>query len=310
MRSLGLIVSYLLVVFLGGAAFAPWIYLGAQYLAGGGSMFEAISDQPFHRYVNRCLILFGVLGLWPLLRALGVRSWREAGLAKADGKLKDLARGFLIASTVLAAVAALGLICGGRQLNLSHSHSQWLKHFKNATLAAVFVAFVEELLFRGGLFASLRRQKSLWVAALISSSIYAALHFLARPQNPAIIEWNSGFIVLGRMFAGLADVQLMIPCFFTLTVLGLILCIAFEGTKAIYLSLGLHAAFIFWTKTYAFILRAPPGSRSWLWGSNKFHDGWLPFLVLLCLLMLFTRRLLAKPPSVRYYATETASLAP
>ena len=83
----------------------------------------------------------------------------------------------------LSVAASITVALGARALDLDHPPERWLKHFKNAAMSATFVALLEELLFRGALFGTLRRTHSFWSAALISSSLYALLHFLERPGN-------------------------------------------------------------------------------------------------------------------------------
>src|SRR6185295_13366099 len=68
LRALGL---YLLAVFIGGALLAPGLYFLAQSFA---EPFSHLANSPFHRFVNRSLLGVALLGLWPLLRALGINS--------------------------------------------------------------------------------------------------------------------------------------------------------------------------------------------------------------------------------------------
>ena len=79
MRSLWALVIYIVAVFIGGALLAPWLYWLAQAFA---HTFPHIAAAPFHRFVDRSLLIFALAGLWPLLRALGMTSWRELGLVR------------------------------------------------------------------------------------------------------------------------------------------------------------------------------------------------------------------------------------
>src|SRR4051812_26333516 len=122
MRPLRALAIYIAVVFLGGALLAPWLYWLMQSLAhafpnafGGG--FPKLADSPFHRYINRCLSLLAVAGLWPLLRALGATSPRDVGLVKPFGQGKRFGGGILFGFASLAIVAALALASGARHVN-------------------------------------------------------------------------------------------------------------------------------------------------------------------------------------------------
>jgi len=73
-------------------------------------------------------------------------------------------------------------------------------------LVALFVGGIEELVFRGFLFTELQKDYSVWVAALISSSIFALLHLVweqreTTPQLPGL--WFMGMVlVLARFVDG------------------------------------------------------------------------------------------------------------
>lgn len=83
MRPAHALVIYIAAVFLGGALLAPWLYWLAQ---AGTDSFPKLANTPFHRFVNRSLLLLALAGLWPLLRHLGARSAGDLGLIKPTGQ--------------------------------------------------------------------------------------------------------------------------------------------------------------------------------------------------------------------------------
>ncbi len=93
MRPLRALVIYILVVFLGGALLAPWLYWLVQ---AGTKSATHIAGAPFHRFVDRSLLLLALAGLWPLLRNLGATSWKEIGFVKPAGQWRKLLGGFLL----------------------------------------------------------------------------------------------------------------------------------------------------------------------------------------------------------------------
>ena len=52
------------------------------------------------------------------------------------------------------------------------------------------------------------------------------------------------------MLAGFADFHALVPGFFSLTLAGILLGLAYQRTGNLYFSIGLHAGWIFWLKTY------------------------------------------------------------
>ena len=163
----------------------------------------------------------------------------------------------------------------------SGSPTAWLKQIGAALLTAIIVALLEETLFRGAIFTALRRAWNDRAALWTSSAIYAIVHFFARPESTTIIEWNSGFMVLGRMLRGFTELQTVLPGFFSLTLLGVIFTLAFKRTSALFLSMGLHAALIFGVKLFNFGANTDPTANLWFWGTEKLVDGWFCFLLLL-----------------------------
>jgi membrane protease YdiL (CAAX protease family) len=129
------------------------------------------------------------------------------------------------------------------------------------------------------------------LASLVSSMIYAIVHFLAPVKSPAEVHWYSGFGQLGLMLGGFTDWQQVIPGFFNLTLVGIILALAYQRTGNLYCSIGLHAAWIFWVKFYGIATKVSPDANAWLWGSGRMAvvNGWAALPVLAGTLLILTR---------------------
>ena len=286
MKPFRVLLAYLAVVFLGAAALAPWASLGAQQLWPG----SGIAHQPFHRYVSRCLIVLALGGLWPLVRAMGLRSWRENGWVPRPSWLREAGAGLALGFGSLALAAAAALLCGGRVWRADHTAAEWAKHLANAAGAAVAVGLLEELLFRGAVFSALRRTASFAFAAAVTSGVYALVHFFQKPSPPPAVDALTGFAVLGQMLRGFTDVRELVPGLFTLALAGGLLAWARERTGALWFSIGLHAGWIFWLKSYGFLTASAPGGDSVLWGTAKLYDGWTALSVLMVVAVLFAAK--------------------
>lgn len=290
MRPLCLLLLYFVSVFLGAALMAPWIYHLAQSAARSYPAFRQLAEFPFHRFVNRSLLLFALLGLWPFLRSLGIRSWKDLGFAPLQSSWKNGVAGFFIGFCSLAVLAFLAVSFGARTIDLHHSGNEILGEVLGATASAIAVALLEESLFRGALFGALRKSYS-WPAALvISSAIFALLHFFGKPESPETIHWTSGFATLGSMFKGFGDLEMLVPKFFNLFIVGTILAFAFQRSGNLYFSIGLHAGWIFWLRSYGMLTNKAHQISPWIWGSGKIIDGWLATAMLvLVFAILFAR---------------------
>jgi hypothetical protein len=143
---------------------------------------------------------------------------------------------------------------------------------------------MEELLFRGAIFGGLRRAMPWPAALLLSSAVYAILHFMARPADPPQVTWLSGFQALPGVLAGMAEPRELVPGFLNLTLAGVILGLAYQRTGDLAASIGIHAGWIFWLRFYALLTDHVEGADTWFWGTQKLTDGWLAFAALVVVL--------------------------
>lgn len=282
MRPLVAILLYLGAVLLGGALLAPWVWHLVQWAASQSGAFQSLASAPFHRYVSRCFLVVALAGLWPFLRALGACDARAVGVAEPAANLPMVARGFAVGFASLGIGAAIALAAGARRLHLDFTAAQWAEQVARATAAAALVGLFEELFFRGAIFGALRRAHSFAVAALLSSGLYALLHFFQRVEWTGPVEWASGLALLPRMMRGFAAVEELVPAFVVLFTAGVILALAVERTGNLWLAIGLHAGWIWWLKAYGLVTVPVAGVAPAFWGTGRMVDGWLalPVLVL------------------------------
>ena len=286
MRPLRALVIYIAVVFAGGALLAPWMYWLVQAAA---QTFPKLANAPFHRYVHRAFLALALAGLWPLLKALGARSASDLGLVRPAGQWQKLGTGFGTGFISLAIVAGIALAVGARAWPEQLVAGKLAGQLLGALATAAVVGVLEEILFRGGIFSGLRRLLDWRFALAISSAIYALVHFFAPAKHEGAVAWTSGLALLLPMLGGFTDWQQLIPGFFNLTLAGALLALAFQRTGNLYFSIGLHAGWIFWLKSYGVLTSDVPGANLWLWGSGRMIDGWLACVVLALTLVALPR---------------------
>lgn len=295
MRPLRALLIYIIAVFVGGALLAPPVYWLIQSLAHhfpdafSHGLLEKVANAAFHRYVNRCIIIIALLGLWPLVNNLGFNSWSDVGFVNPRGQWKKLGGGFLLGFISLAIVAALAFACHARRMNPYLSAGKTAERLLEAAAAAVILAVLEELLFRGALFGALRKVFR-WIFALILSSMfYAIMHYFESADDPATITWLSGVKLLPLMLSNLGNLHQVIPGFLNLTLAGMLLGWAYQRTGNLYFSIGLHMGWIFWVKAYALVTWFTPEANRWLWGSGRMAivNGWVALPILFATLLAF-----------------------
>lgn len=291
MRTLIALLLYLVWVFVGAALAAPWVYQGLQLAGHSAStgFLHSLSQAPFHRVVNRCLLGLALVGLPWLLRRLGARSWKSVGFTSPFGQGRHFGFGIALGFISLAVVAVLAAVAGARTFQSSLSTQRILTLILSAAGTAGLVALMEELLFRGVLYGRLRAGVGDAIALVLSSSIYSLVHFFQRPDPPASVHWLSGFECLGQMLVGFTVLKELIPAFFTLALVGLILARLFRDTGSLWGSIGLHAGWIFWLKLYGGITRPMPQAQTWIWGSARLIDGWSAFVIVCACAVLASR---------------------
>jgi uncharacterized protein len=288
MRAIRALFIYLAAVFIGGGLLAPWVYWAADALG----LIDTAIRSPFHRVVTRCLLVMALAGIWPLLRFSGLNSWRGIGLAPVPQWRGRLLRGFLLGLASLAIVAASALLAGARSWHVDPATPPLPLVLLGAAITALIVAVLEETLFRGAIFGTLRHRNHWLVALILSSAIYSIVHFFQRaPMRPSQITWTSGLELLPHMVRGFADPQQIVPGFFVLLLAGAILAAACQRTGSLHFSIGLHAGWVFWAQSYAVLTKQQASPLQPFWGSSKMIDGWCGLIVLAPLLAWFLRPL-------------------
>lgn len=274
----------LLAIFLGAALLAPVLWWAAHGLATAypDSFLGSLTRHPFHRYVHRCLLILALALAFPLARALGCRSWRDTGLPWYSGAGRALATGAGIGLGMFAALLGIEMILGWREGRGGVGGAVVATVFGRALLAGAAVALAEEFLFRGILCAGLRHSLGWGKAILLSSAVYAALHFLQRVESPAIITWTSGFVVVGRMGQGLVSVERMVPAFGTLCLAGVLLGRSRQRSGGLWEAMGLHASWVVALKLRGALTTSVGGGESVkaFRAEGILVPGWSPFVMM------------------------------
>ena len=110
MRSVRAIILYVLCVILLGALLASWLYWLVQWLAASFSWAEWMARHPFRRIFNRSLMIVALVGLWPLMRSLGIRSWAHLGYARLPSWWRQLLVGVLLGMVSVGVALVPGFV--------------------------------------------------------------------------------------------------------------------------------------------------------------------------------------------------------
>ena len=273
----------------------------------------------------RTLQLVAIAATFPLVAALGGAGrggWRGVwGVPPRRGLATRLVRGFA------AGVASLGIVCAALfalevRVPLPDEvwpTESWIEVAAGAAAAALVVALLEELWFRGGLFTALERCGGAAVALWGGAAVYAAAHFLESPPPPEPHGALSGFVMLGRVFGtlgGLFDhyrpeidyAQHLFPVldpanvdsFVALLAAGVALGVARIRDGDVALAIGIHAGWVFTIKVFKkFTYVSEASGLRALAGRYDDLIGWLAAAVLAALALVLWWRLPARGVSAR-----------
>jgi membrane protease YdiL (CAAX protease family) len=234
------------VVFLG-TLFAPWLFRAVQWSAAQIPAVRPLAAYSFRRVFDRSVMVVALLGLWPLLRHLGFRAWRDLGYVRAPGWRTHLLAGFALGLGSLAIAIGISIAVGARTLALDRSAGQIAVGVLRYAAVGIIVALIEETFFRGALQGAFQRGMNGAAAVILASVIYSVMHFL-KPKGvnipPGEVTWNSGFACLAGIGWRLFTDRDVVVSLVTLFLAGCILGLAYAKTRALYLSIGMHAGWV------------------------------------------------------------------
>ncbi|MGD0016250.1 MAG: CPBP family intramembrane glutamic endopeptidase [Verrucomicrobiia bacterium] len=277
------IVTYAVIVVVAAALAAPGAFWLCQV-----SGIDWLAGQPFHRICDRTLLATALIGLWPLLRCVGVRSWRDLGYAPVPRWWRQTLIGFGLGFGSLALAGAFSLLLGARTFRLAPNLPiSLLKYLGVGALVAV----IEETFFRGAIQGTLQRVWSGVAAVLMTSFVYAVLHFVRAPYfdiSSGAVHWNTGFVYLATAVSEPAHKPGMLVALVTLSLAGCNLGWAFAKTRVLYLAIGLHAGWVFTMKMYSVLTTATVAPQPRWLGAERLTENITTWPVLLLLLAVIT----------------------
>ena len=213
-RILIFIVVYIALLFLLSTLVRVGYAVGLQ-IAPGRNLGGFTEDLIFRLILLASALLAGyVCNRW--LEGL---PWRALGLALHAHWSRDFLVGSLIGLTSLALATAIAAAAGGLRFSVS-PRTMLLQVAQTLLMSAVLfvlAALAEETLFRGYPLQTLTRARLAWLAILLTSVPFAAVHL----QNPNVVK---GFTFINTALAGVW------------------LAVAYLRTRSLWLPLGVHWA--------------------------------------------------------------------
>jgi uncharacterized protein len=207
--------------------------------------------------------------------------WRALGLTLHARWWRDFVVGSLIGVASLALATAIAATAGGLSFTAS-PRTMLLRVAQTLVMSAllfIFAALAEEALFRGYPLQTLTRARLAWLAILLTSVPFAAIHL----QNPNVVR---GFTFINTALAGVW------------------LAVAYLRTRSLWLPLGVHWAWN-WALGSLFglpvsgitriapnpLLRGTDLGPAWLTGGSYGIEGGLACTIALVISTIFIWRM-------------------
>lgn len=288
-----LIVGYLAFVLIAGSLLAAPLYWLLPYIAHG-PLASLLDDVPFRRVADRSFMLCALVGLYPLCRRLAF-DWRDWGWGLRRSRfLMCFAIGLVCGLVSLLILVAIELYLGVLVWDNRRTAVVLVQALFSGLASGVIIAVIEESVFRGAFFAVLRTAHGKTVAIVVTSLVYASVHFLRSTGEYHTIHWYSGFDVLGGAFSNYTDPATVGP-FLALVAAGVLLAMIRERAGHIALTVGVHCG---WVAVIKFTRKAtnltPDPSLAWLADGYDSVTGYLACIYLL-IVLLAIKPLLSAP---------------
>jgi len=301
MKSAGSLKSYqrllifLLLILAITCVISPWMALGADwvYLKWPSLIGERV---PFSRVFNRAFMVAGIIGFIvarkfifpPKLKPLLLPGFGKATCLLSLGWIFSF-----VSTTLVVCLMAIGDVFEPFfRLSLEESISKLI----SALFAGIFAGFFEEIFFRGILFLGLRDDGRPWAAYLFANLFYSLLHFVKPGEAYFLngIDPLAGFHHFLTTFEPFFHPTDLLPGIFGLFLIGVILSYALVRTGNLYLSIGLHAGWVFGLKVIRVFGDFSRQDLGWLFGSTdpKIVSGvatWIGLLLVAAAVRRLTR---------------------
>jgi membrane protease YdiL (CAAX protease family) len=276
MKSYQRLLLFALIVLAFTALLSPWAALTWENFLSANPGWENLRYS-FGKIFNRMFMICGIVLFFFCRPFLKLGSVSDLGLVPRSLAWRDISVGFGLALASMATLALVMSLAGVFTPFFRLSLARSLERCATAMLAAASVGFIEEILFRGVIFKGLLADLGRVRAYLFAGLFYSAIHFVKPGDNTlfASIDQWTGVRYLFASFQPFANLGALFPGFLGLFLIGAVLCFAFERSGTLYLSIGLHAGWIFSLKTLRVFGDFTRDDLGWLFGSTdpKFVSG-------------------------------------
>ncbi|MBU4246787.1 MAG: CPBP family intramembrane metalloprotease [Verrucomicrobia bacterium] len=271
LEAIGLSVLFLTVGVWGAAVTTMALMALVQHIGGAFSAY--LMETGADRVMRRCLMGWAALFIIVLLKRAGWRGWRDCGFSIRDPEVSAypvwgyVLVGISLGLITMGGLSLMTLLLDLRVVTPVAMVSEGIRRAISFIGSGIAVAVIEETVCRGMLFRVLARNWSKWPAALLTSALFALAHFLS--PDPQSFHGASFFQSSINVYISTYTVTDLTPAnlrtFVNLTLLGILFSGFVVRTRTIWLSIGLHAAWVWGIKFFHLWTAAAPNVAPTLW---------------------------------------------
>ncbi|RMG44410.1 MAG: CPBP family intramembrane metalloprotease [Candidatus Dadabacteria bacterium] len=257
------------------------------------TLLFAAPPWPYSRVFDRVILLVAIILIWFLRKELNLKSVEPFFNAAS----KRSAAAFITTGVLISFGTAMlfaSLLVGDKITWQLKEPAYYYSRLLKLVPAAFIIALIEESFFRALLYQKIKEISSLIPALLISSFIYAVVHFLTPDKS---FTYSGYSLFVGFEYLGVVLKRLTLAGvpqgIIGLMLVGIVLCVALERTKNIYFSIGLHAGWIMAVKGIYYFTATVPGAVFLSGPGRRYYLvteplGWLSVAVVFLIVLLVT----------------------
>jgi membrane protease YdiL (CAAX protease family) len=239
-----------------------------------------LDDPPFHRVANRVGMLALLAGFVLVARRMRLADRTSLGYGlPLPAFVRQAGLGFALGTVLMLPVVALVFALDLRAPKEAFDAAMLARFAAKGLVTGIAVALIEETFFRGAMFTAIRRESGARTAIVLTSLVYAAVHFIGKNRIPAAeVEWASGLEHIAATLRAFADPASIVDALLALTAVGVVLGAVRAMTGNIAACIGLHAGWV-WIITALRETSAPVESAPLAFLVSD-YDGFVGWLVL------------------------------
>lgn len=277
MRPLILLLIFIFLALMSGALLSFPMYI----------LLNHFFDIRFNKLITHISSFSGLLFIFLYLKFYNILDRDTAGFAQSRAPVsREFLHGAMIGIFIMVfmeiILQGLGIRVPASELGFN---TALIVFVGKAIISGVAVGLIEETLYRGALLGGLMRKAGVFTAVIISSLLYAAVHYIKFPSIADISEtgWTTGLLILPDAFYSFLD-PAIIDSFLSLAAFGAFLALVRLNRGNIYQCIGIHAGVVMSVKIIVKLTDYNPDSNLYfLVNTYEHHLGylaliWLSFL--------------------------------